>query len=108
MEAILIVLVIFMTPVAILYTLRHFRLKEKQLEYQARHGRELDAREKKILELEGRIENLESILIETDGFPRRALSAGVTGRSEKPALPAGKDPAPLALPPTSATSDDDK
>jgi len=100
---ILICFIVFSTPVAILFTLRYFRLKEKQLEYQSKNGRELEAREKKILELEGRIENLESILIETDGLPRGALA----GRSEKPALPAATtSDAGHALPGPRSGSDD--
>lgn len=64
---------LFMTPVLIFFTQRYFRLREKQLEAQASGRLMLGAGEeqnKKLAELQARVENLESILIELDSSPR--------------------------------------
>lgn len=102
---IFIVFIVFMTPVLLFFMQRYFRLREKQLEAQS-SGKLLasssEQQDKRILELQARIENLESILIDMDSSPRpagalreareaRSLSAGAKEpRAQLPAkAPAG-------------------
>lgn len=72
---IFIVFIVFMTPVLLFFTQRYFRLREKQLEAQS-SGKLLasssEQQDKRLLELQARIENLESILIDMDSSPRSA------------------------------------
>ncbi|MFO0574359.1 MAG: hypothetical protein U1A78_10185 [Polyangia bacterium] len=78
---IFIVFIVFMTPVLLFFTQRYFRLREKQLEAQssgrllAASSAEQDKRDKQLQELQARIENLESILIDLDSSPRAALES---------------------------------
>ena len=97
---IFIVLTVFMTPVLLFFTQRYFRLREKQLEAQS-SGRLLasgsepqdarDKRDEQIRELQARIENLESILIDLDSSPRSALE-GARARAARSVGAGGKEP----------------
>lgn len=94
----LVPLFLFMTPVLIFFTQRYFRLREKQLEAQTSGRLQLGAGEeqnKKLAELQARVENLESILIELDSSPRLQSRAARAKLSEG-AQPHG------ALPPAAA------
>lgn len=99
---------LFMTPVLIFFTQRYFRLREKQLEAQA-SGRLLlgagEEQNKKLAELQARIENLESILIELDSSPRLQSRAARSKLSDGD-QPLGALPPPAATPRLAAASTD--
>lgn len=90
---------LFGLPVAIVFIVKYFRFREKQLEAGAGSPkllegvrREYDAKQR---ELEARIENLESILIAVDGELEHRLAAKRAGA----ALPLrSQTPAKAALP----------
>lgn len=105
---VLIAFIVFMTPVLLVFLHRYFRLREKQLESQQGAPRMLAApspeQDKRIAELQARIENLESILIDLDSSPRAALGA----RSARAALPTGQPAtAPRAQLPAPDKTDED-
>lgn len=85
---------VFGLPVAIVFITKYFKFREKQLEAGTGSPRLLEAARKdyevKQRELEARIENLESILIELDSDSPKRLAAKKAG-----ALPENK---PRALP----------
>ena len=91
--------IVFGTPVALVFIHKYFKFREKQLDAGAANPKLLEAVRKeyegKQAELEARIENLESILIESD----RELERRIAEKTRTPALPTGdRPPRPKALP----------
>jgi hypothetical protein len=93
MEAVFILLTVFGSPVAILAVLRHYRLKEKQLQAG------IDGQSQKLLlarceELEARVQTLETIVCEGDleaaAKIREAARSGELPASTRRALLGGK------------------
>lgn len=96
--------IVFGTPVALTFIHKYFKFREKQLEADGASPKLLEAvrreYESKQRDLEARIENLESILIENDGDLERRLT-------EKPQQAALPSPARTkALPENSAVASD--
>ena len=89
--------IVFGTPVALTFIHKYFKFREKQLEAEGASPKLLEAvrreYEGKQRELEARIENLESILIDTDADLERRLAE----RTKRGALPEGS-PTSKALP----------
>ncbi|MBL9005685.1 MAG: hypothetical protein JNJ46_15625 [Myxococcales bacterium] len=88
--------IVFGTPVALTFIHKYFKFREKQLEAQGAHPKLLEAvraeYEGKQRDLEARIENLESILIESDGdlerrIAEKAKRAPLPGATPSRALP---------------------
>ena len=79
--------IVFGTPVALTFIHKYFKFREKQLEAQGNAPKQLEAvraeYESKQRELQARIENLESILIESDGDLERRIAE----KSKRAALP---------------------
>lgn len=88
-------------PVFLVFVVKYFRYKEKLLELQARGGNappllsgETAGADKRLLELEERVQNLESIIVAMDSelaalpdrAPREELRR-LRARAETPALP---------------------
>lgn len=89
-------MMVFGLPVAIVFIVKYFKFREKQLEA-ATHPKQLAARsdiEAKQRELEARIENLESALIAMDSSEAPRLAAKKPAASlpaaQRPALPANR------------------
>lgn len=98
--------IVFGTPVALVFIHKYFKFREKQLEADGGSPKLLEAvrkeYESKQRELEARVENLESILIENDGDLERRIAA----KTRAAALSAGaRSPQPKALPPTGTALD---
>jgi hypothetical protein len=98
--------IVFGTPVALVFLHKYFKFREKQLEADGGSPKLLEAvrreYEGKQRELEARIENLESILIESEGDLERRIAA----KSRTPALAAGERPGrPKALAAGSTAAD---
>lgn len=98
--------IVFGTPVALVFIHKYFKFREKQLEADGGSPKLLEAVRKeyegKQRELEARIENLESILIENDGELERRIAA----KTRAPALPAGASASrPKALPQAAMAAD---
>ena len=88
-------------PVFLVFVVKHFRYKEKLLELQARGlggppllGGQVPGADKRLAELEERVQNLESIIVAMDtelaGLPDRAPREELRrlrARAETPALP---------------------
>lgn len=93
-------LIVFGTPVALTFIHKYFKFREKQLEAEGASPKLLEAvrreYEGKQRELEARVENLESILIETEGDLERRIAE----RTKRAALPDGS-PGSKALPASS-------
>jgi hypothetical protein len=86
--------IVFGTPVALTFIHKYFKFREKQLEAQGAQPKLLEAvraeYESKQRELQARVENLESILIESDGDLERRI-AEKTRRGALPSpTPTGK------------------
>lgn len=92
-------------PVFLVFVVKHFRYKEKLLELQARGGQplltagEVPGADKRLAELEERVQNLESIIVAMDtelgALPDRAPREELRrlrGKTAAPALPAPKPP----------------
>ena len=90
---VLVPMMVFMMPVAIIFINKYFKLREKQLEAGGANPRLLEGvrneYEAKQRELEARIENLESALIAMDDDMAPRLNA----KKKSAALPAGQRPA---------------
>jgi serine/threonine-protein kinase len=107
MEGIVAIIVVFGTPVAIVYTVMSFRYRNRRLaleEKQAADPKKLEAAEKEKKLLEQRVQNLESIVCSVDfelnqRLNRLASQASLMGR----ALPEG---AARALPPAPPSAND--
>jgi len=98
-----------MLPAFLVFIHKHFRYKEKLLELQSRGGgqkllaAESTVSEKRLAELEERVQNLESIIVAMDGelagLPGRAPPGEVHRlRAPAPALAAAPAPAAALLP----------
>ncbi|HNN90952.1 MAG TPA: hypothetical protein PKI03_01735 [Pseudomonadota bacterium] len=100
--------IVFGTPVALVFIHKYFKFREKQLDAGTAHPKLLEAvrkeYESKQAELEARIENLESILIENDGELERRIAE----KTRAPALSTGdRPPRPKALPAAKAAPESD-
>jgi hypothetical protein len=104
---VLVPLIVFSTPVLIIFINKYFKLREKEIEAGRGNPRLLEGvrseYEAKQRELEARIENLESALIAMDDQLEPRLAAG----KKKPALPASSSPGPGRSLPASSAKDDD-
>jgi hypothetical protein len=105
MIGILVPIVALLLPVFLVYVTKHFRYKEKLLEVQSRGGSppllpaaDLAAREKRLAELEERVQNLESIIVAMDtdraqlGPDTRQEVGKLREQQAAPALPPKQDP----------------
>ena len=94
-------------PVFLVFTHKYFKYKEKLLELQARGGQplllggEAPGADKRLAELEERVQNLESIIVAMDTelgvLPERAPGEELRrlrARAETPALPPAAAPEP--------------
>ena len=86
------ILVVFGFPVALVFTLKWFKLKDKE------HQLEAEYRKTSGQALESRVQRLESIILALDADVRSKLGTGQASRSElfeAPATGEGREPGPL-------------
>jgi type II secretory pathway pseudopilin PulG len=86
------ILVTFAFPVALVFTFKWFKLKEKELQLEAEMRRTAGQA------LESRVQRLESVILALDADLRAKLNAGAPSRSdlfEPPATQESSQPGPL-------------
>lgn len=90
------ILAVFGFPVAMIFTFKWFKLKEKELQLEA------EMRKTAGQALESRVQRLESVILALDSDLRAKMNAGSLPRSElfePPATQEGSQPGPLLEPP---------